>query len=614
MTRAICLDRSYCLKALLIFLFSAGLVLLTSGCKMGGAIVYPDAESEGEDGGGGTSGGTVIAVASTDSSDVGGRGIVVEFDEPVDESLFEASVVDEQGNNLMINNTLRSPNGKRYTIHGAFPYCANLNVTVRSSPNVVTMRSNPYDFDGSQYCTADYPLQYEYTGEKGNKSYYAFVLDGEAITASKGIKFDPYSFVDTLWNINTKSIKPYMSDMISNMDGAGKVGVSTYASLSGVYWTSIVNEATMADLGDQSAFYGTGYVSESGDACTISSIQDIGDANGDGINDISMNETCSPIKGSSYYIVSIIKGPLPMIVGGVPTEVSTVASEQGLIGYVSDASSRSMANIAPEAGDVNGDGLGDIVAVVTDADLVGSRIAPTTKTIYSSNLVVYPGTASLSDMLDAPTIAISMNTYMRIFKTVNMADVNADGISDIVATDGLAVFDEVDDYTLNYPKIYIFFGRTEWPAGLTQADADVTIEKWSFYNGLTVRSGGDLNADGNEDLLVKADYLDADGDKVYKFFILYGRNTWSAAYALERDYTVSIEGGADYTLSIFSPVPVGDMDNDGYDDLIFLATEVVSGDHYYYYFRGVDLAGQLTPADAYTYIAFSNVVKAPPMQ
>ncbi|MFA4973208.1 MAG: hypothetical protein WC683_11380 [bacterium] len=603
MTRAICLDRSYCLKTLLIFLFSAGLVLFASGCRMGGAITFPDAESEGEDGGGGTSGGTVIAIASTDSSDMGGRGIVVEFDEAVDESLFEASVADEEGNDLRINNTFRSTNGKRYTIYGAFPYCANLNVTVRSSPNVVAMRSNPYDFDGSQYCTADYPVRYKYTDKDGKEHYYSFVLNGESIIASKGVLIDPYDFVDSLWNIDAGSTAFTMSDMITNMDGSGKVGFSAYRS-SGL--ASIVTEATMAEMTALSAFSGTGYLSESGKECVVVSAQDIGDVDGDGINDISMNEVCEPMKGSSYYVVSIIKGQLPLIVGMVPTEVSAAAAEQGIIGYVSDAPSYSMANIAPEVADVNGDGLGDIVAVATNADLVGSRETPTTKTVYSSELLVYPGTANLSGMLDAPTVAIGMNTYMRIFNTVNTADVNADGISDIVATDGLVVFDELDIYTLNYPKIYIFFGRAEWPAGLTQADADVTIEKWNSYQGLTVRSGGDLNADGNEDLLINASYLDEVGEKEYKFFIMYGRDTWAKFYALERDYDVSIGNDKTYTLLDFSRVPVGDVDNDGYDDLIFMA-----GDSYYFFFRGVDLAGQLTPSDAYTYILITSSDKPP---
>ena len=636
MTRTIVLDRSRHLRAVILALFVAGMLIALSGCSTNGAITGYDFDDTGG-GGAGTSGGNVTAIAATDSSDPGSRGIVITFDQPVDDSSLDVTFTDEDGNDRQPNNKRRSEDGKTWTFYGAFPYCSVLAVTANGQTSNVTMGTNPYDFDGNGFCTADFSYGYVYEGQQ---SYdFMFTALGEMIDLSTDIPLDALVFYEAraIWGGVSRSdairLSGYiLSDKLTNVDGEGGGGLSAYwnqGSQSGDYtaaliWTdySLVREMDPLPPLPQSVFLGTRYGVQGVDGmiCNIDGVQDIGNVDGHGVNEIAITETCSYSRNVHYHIVSILTGPLPAAPYDDPasvTSVNVVASEQEPI-YVEANPWHSITSICRDVADVNGDGLGDMVAVLTDADLedLGGGLPHGADTVYSSSVIVYPGMERVYRMLDAPAVTISMDArslaQRRMFRTVNAADVNGDGISDIIATDGQASIAN-NGYTVINPKAYIFFGRSEWPSGLTQEDADVVISKLIPTAGLVVMAGGDLNADGYEDLLMTASYPSNLGSVLIRGYVFYGRESWRPLYSLEKDYDVRVVGNSDFTFGAFSGIPVGDIDNDGNDDIMFFVNNTVKdGSNYWLYLRGGALPSEITPADAYARIVASYTEPLPP--
>jgi len=77
--------------------------------------------------------------------------------------------------------------------------------------------------------------------------------------------------------------------------------------------------------------------------------------------------------------------------------------------------------------------------------------------------------------------------------------------------------------------------------------------------GYTVSGAGDVDNDGYDDLIIGAPYNDAGGDRAGRAYVQSGKTgslLWSLTGEAERDYFGSAVSGA------------GDVDNDGYDDFI----------------------------------------------
>jgi hypothetical protein len=257
-----------------------------------------------------------------------------------------------------------------------------------------------------------------------------------------------------------------------------------------------------------------------------------GDANGDGYADI--------ISGAPCYLGGLERGKAyGYYGGGDPLSFFDEWSQPGqnmvdLFGY----------SVAP-AGDVNGDGYGDVIVGATGYPNDG----------WQGRAYVYHG--SEAGLKLNPDWMATGEQQLDFFgcSVAAAGDVNGDGYADvIVGADGYPSDDQRG-------KVYVYHGGA---TGLGTSPAWVTEGELDYDRfGRVVAGAGDLNGDGYADIVVSAPrYPGSSGDngKVYTY---YGSPTGLGTGA---DWTATGESGSDRLGGSLSGA--GDVNGDGYSDLV----------------------------------------------
>jgi hypothetical protein len=145
-------------------------------------------------------------------------------------------------------------------------------------------------------------------------------------------------------------------------------------------------------------------------------------------------------------------------------------------------------------------------------------------------------------------------------------DVNGDGYDDILL--GNQANDERGTMA---GKTYLIFGKKlGWSmnTNLSNANASFLGEDWNDYSGKSVAGAGDVNGDGYDDILIGA-YRDEDGgpDAGQTYLILGKASGWSKDTVLS-NADASFWGEEDLDQSGFSIAGAGDVNGDGFDDIL----------------------------------------------
>ena len=117
---------------------------------------------------------------------------------------------------------------------------------------------------------------------------------------------------------------------------------------------------------------------------------------------------------------------------------------------------------------------------------------------------------------------------------------------------------------------YVVFGPLATTAGSTfdLGSADIVIQGAAAGDklGQTACSGGDVDGDGEDDLLVGALNADSSGgdSNVGKVYVFYGALPTGTVGASSADVTLSGEAASDQTVRLGGP---GDVNGDGVDDV-----------------------------------------------
>ena len=259
-----------------------------------------------------------------------------------------------------------------------------------------------------------------------------------------------------------------------------------------------------------------------------------GDVNGDGYGDV--------IVGVSYYAGSYANVGRALVYHGSSSGLSSSASRT----LPGGASGHYFGYSVSGAGDVNGDGYDDVIigAMGYDTTGLGNRGAA----------YIYHGSASgVSATVGTMLTGGGDDDYFGV-SVSGAGDVNGDGYDDvIVGAYGYASFTG---------RAYVNLGSAS--GVLARANVILTGGAVDDQFGDSVSGAGDVNGDGYDDVIIGASMHDVGSlNAVGKVVIHHG-----SASGVSSSASLTLTGGAAVDRLGHSVSAAGDVNGDGYDDVI----------------------------------------------
>lgn len=299
------------------------------------------------------------------------------------------------------------------------------------------------------------------------------------------------------------------------------------------------------------AFYGEDDLDQLG-----RSVSNAGDVNGDGRDDIILGAPNNDEGGTDAGQTYLIFGYEAEIEQdrSVTWAAATFIGEELL-----DQSGYSVSGV----GDVDDDGFCDFI--------IGSRLNDQNGADSGKTYLIYgkkDGWSHDLDLSEADAAFVGESGGDRSGYCVSGAgDVNGDGFDDLLI--GAPYNDDGGTYA---GKTYLIFGNSwRYSGDISLSSSNIPSFVGEDYNDLSgscVAGAGDFNGDGYDDILIGAYRNDTGGDEAGKVYVICGKTAgWRADTSLlEADISFTGENSGDHagvSLSV-----AGDVNGDGYDDIL----------------------------------------------
>ena len=300
------------------------------------------------------------------------------------------------------------------------------------------------------------------------------------------------------------------------------------------------------------------------------SVASAGDVNGDGLDDLIIGAEGNNSRGESgaAYVVYGRNGSFPAQVN-----LDDVEAGGGGFKIRAEQDGDSVGAAVSSAGDINGDGLDDLV--VTAPFATGSA------NDKGAAYVVF-GKAGGLGAVDLANVAAGTGGFRLLgegnydrtgYSTASAGDVNGDGFDDLII--GSTLFRDAGNNVLG--GAYVVFGKDEPFAGNVDL-ADIARGEGGFRlvgekqygdTGKSVAGVGDVNGDGVDDLIVGARWETVGGAA----YVVFGK---TGGFAGSIDLATIAAGNGGFKIvgepasrfAGFSVDTAGDVNGDGIDDLI----------------------------------------------
>jgi Ca2+-binding RTX toxin-like protein len=293
------------------------------------------------------------------------------------------------------------------------------------------------------------------------------------------------------------------------------------------------------------------------------SVSGAGDVNGDGYDDIIVGLPGGMFDYGTAYVLFGKAGGFDTV--DIPPAI--VPGDPATDGFflLAAPGDRQLGYSVSAAGDINGDGYGDLIVGAPQWDVGqtgGKAYVVFGGETFSQGMFMENLTPAQGFVIRAPIL------YFAGWSVSDAGDVNGDGYDDVLVgafwADGEA------------GKAAVIFGKASGfgpidLATLSATDGFMINGSAGERAGTSVSAAGDVNGDGFADIIIGAPLADGGGTDAGNAYVIFGKasgfGTINLATLAETDGFV-IRGGAAGDQAGTSVSAAGDLNGDGFDDLI----------------------------------------------